>query len=131
MLPLVNHSHHSAAVKTVYVVEPDDSERQRLQSVLAPTFRNIRTFDNAESFLAQRGSIQQDCLITSAVLPGMSVLELIGWLKNEGMPIPVIVLGEDTEMPLTVNIMRAGAADFIERPFTGRRLRQAVRTAMR
>lgn len=116
----------SARDKTIYIIDPDTSEQQRLESALTPTFRHVEVFDDAESFLAQCGSIQEGCLITVSVLPKMSVLEFIDRLKSEGIRLPVIVLGEDSKMPLTVNVMRAGAVDFLEKPLTDRRLREAV-----
>ncbi len=117
-----------ATDETIYVIESDPSERQRLKSVLTSTFRHVKTFDSGESFLGQDESIRQGCLITAAALPGRDVLEFIDRLKSEGIRIPVIVLGD--EMPLAVNVIRAGAADFIERPFTERRLREAVRQVL-
>ena len=117
--------------QTVYIIELDASERERLRGLLASTFKNIETFDNAQSFLAEKiGSIQQGCLIAAAVLPGMSVQELIDRLKREGIHIPVIVLGDDSKMPLAISVMRAGAADFIERPFSEHRLKEAIRRAL-
>jgi FixJ family two-component response regulator len=126
----VDHSHRSAAHKIIYIVDPDASEQERLESALTPTFGHVKAFNDVESFLAQCGSTQEGCLITISVLPEMSVLEFIDRLKREGIRLPVIVLGEDSKMPLTVNVMRAGAADFIERPLTDRRLREAVRKAI-
>ncbi len=117
--------------QTVYIIEPDASERESLSGLLASTFKNIETFDNTQSFFAEKiGSIQQGCLIAAAALPGISVQELIYRLKREGTHIPVIVLGDDSKMPLAVSIMRAGAADFIEKPFTEHRLKKAIRRVL-
>lgn len=126
----MNHSHTSSVDKAVYIVDPDAAEQQRLESVLTPICRCVRVFEDAESFLAQCESIHQGCLIVSALLPEMGVLEVIDRLKRKKMRLPIIVLGEHTNMRLSVSVMRAGAADFIERPFTDRRLRQAVRKAI-
>lgn len=116
--------------QTVYIIESDASERESLRGLLASTFKNIETFDNAQSFLAEIGSIQQGCLIAAAALPGMSAQELIYRLRRERIQIPVIVLGEDSKMPLAVSVMRAGAADFIEKPFSERRLKEAIRRVL-
>ena len=74
---------------SIYIIDPDASEQQRLESALTPTFGHVKVFDDAESFLAQRESIQQGCLITSAVLSGMSVLEFIDRLKSEEICLPI------------------------------------------
>ena len=116
--------------QTVYIIESDASERESLRGLLASTFKNIETFDNAQSFLAEIGSIQQGCLIAAAALPGMSAQELIYRLRRERIQIPVIVLGEDSKVPLAVSVMRAGAADFIEKPFSERRLKEAIRRVL-
>lgn len=131
LLPVVKHMGRSAESKTVYIIDPDASERHRLESALSATFRRIETFDSARSFLAQRASIHQGCLITVSVLSETGVLEFIDRLKSEGIRLPVIVLGQGgNDMSLAVKIMRAGAADFIERPFTDQRVRKAARNAM-
>lgn len=130
MVSRVNHSHCSAADKTIYIIDPDASARQSLECALTPTFRHVKTFDDAEPFLAQCESIQQGCLITSVLLPGTSVPELIDRLKSEVIRLPVIVLGDDSKMSLAVSIMRAGAADFIEKPFSEHRLKEAIRRVL-
>lgn len=119
------------SASTIYIIEPDVSEREQLRGLLASTCKNIETFGNAQSFLEKIGSIQQACLIAPASLPDMNARELISRLKREGKYIPVIVLGEDCEMPRVVSLMRAGAADFIERPISKHRLKAAVQRVLK
>ena len=114
----------------VCIIEPYSSGRDRLKEILISMCDQVKTFDSAESFLAQCASMQQGCVITAATSPGMSALELLHRLKGDRKTVRVIVLGEDSKMPLAVSLMRAGATDFIEKPFTNHNLRKAVRRAI-
>ncbi|MFQ6022321.1 MAG: response regulator [Acidiferrobacterales bacterium] len=116
-----------SARHTIYVIEPDTSECNRLHSFLASTSTEVKTFVSAESFLAQCIPLSRGCLVTEVDLPGMSVLELLDHLKRRGIELPVIVLGEGHNMPLAVSVIRAGALEFIEKPFATSRLQRCVR----
>ena len=112
----------------VYVVDPDASLHRRLETLLGTASREVKTFASAEDFLAQQRSIAPGCLIIGTELPG--AIELVHHLKRWRTHVPVIVLGEDSTVPLAVRVMRAGAVDFIEKPFTDHALRACVDRVM-
>jgi FixJ family two-component response regulator len=112
---------------TVYVIDPDPTEQRRISSVLASDAENVLPFASAETFLGSRPLRTPAVLVTAVVLPGMGIVDLIAELGRAGIALPVIAIGADVDVPVAVEIMRAGAADFIERPFSARRLKNAVR----
>ena len=112
----------------VYVVDPDASLHRRLERLLGSAAREVKTFASAEDFLAQQRSIAPGCLIIGTELPG--AIELVHHLKRWRTHVPVIVLGADSTVPLAVRVMRAGAVDFIEKPFTDHALRACVDRVM-
>ena len=112
----------------VYVVDPDASLHRRLETLLGSAAREVKTFASAEDFLAQQRSIAPGCLIIGTELPG--AIELVHHLKRWRTHVPVIVLGADSTVPLAVRVMRAGAVDFIEKPFTDHALRACVDRVM-
>ena len=114
--------------RCVYVVDPDASLHRRLETLLGSAAREVKTFASAEDFLAQQRSIAPGCLIIGTELPG--AIELVHHLKRWRTHVPVIVLGADSTVPLAVRVMRAGAVDFIEKPFTDHALRACVDRVM-
>ncbi len=112
----------------VYVVDPDASLHRKLETLLGSSAREVKTFASAEDFLAQQRSIAPGCLIIGTELPG--AIDLVRHVKRWRTHVPVIVLGEDSTVPLAVRVMRAGAVDFIEKPFTDYALRARVDRVM-
>lgn len=78
-----------------------------------------------EDFLEQSGIIA-GCLIIGTEMPGMRTIDLIQGLKSLGIIIPVIVMGDEDDMPMAVEVMRAGALAFIGKPFTDQRLKISI-----
>jgi FixJ family two-component response regulator len=111
---------------TLYLVDPDPTERRRLQSVLAAEADVVAAFESIETFLAQASEMEGECLVVSAALPEPELLALIESLQRRPAALPVIVLDRDTELRTAVNLMRAGAADFIEPGFGDRQLLAVV-----
>ena len=112
---------------TVYVIDPDPTEQQRISRVLASDAETVLPFGSAETLLGSRPLRTPAVLVSAVVLPDMGIVDLIAELGRAGIALPVIAIGADVDVPVAVEIMRAGAADFIERPFSARRLKNAVR----
>ena len=112
---------------TLSLIDPDPTERRRLQSVLAAEADTVAVFESIETFLAQAGALEGRCLVVSAALPEPELLALLKVLQRRVVALPVIVLDRDTAFRTAVEIMRAGATDFIEPGFGDRRLLAAVR----
>jgi two-component system response regulator FixJ len=99
----------------VAVIEADARDRNALCSLLRTLDADIQDFDSAESYLAGRDDVP-GCLISDVALPGMSGLDLLRLLRADGMPPPVILVGEEADVGAAVTAMREGAVDFIEKP---------------
>jgi FixJ family two-component response regulator len=112
---------------TVYIVDSDPVEQQRIAAALGPEAGAVVPFGSAEAFLASMPLRAPALLIAAAVLPGMGIVQLLGELTRLKIELPVIAVGAGVDLQAAVDIMRAGAVDFIERPFSSRKLRNAVR----
>lgn len=105
-----------AAIRPVIaVIEADASDRRTLCRLLSTLDVDVQDFDSAESYLAAGGD-SLGCLISEVALPGMSGLDLLRLLRSADASPPVILLGEESDVPAAVSAMREGALDFIEKP---------------
>ncbi len=111
--------------KIIYVVDPDSSICKRIASLYASSSCSVKTFTCAGDFLKQ-SEIVAGCLILGIEMPGMSTDELMQELKHLGIKIPIIVLGDRDDLPKAVKVIRAGALDFIGKPFTDQRLKISI-----
>jgi len=96
------------------VIEADATDRRTLCSLLSKLNADVQDYDSAESYLAADLNAL-GCVITDVWLPGMSGLELLRRLRSAETSLPVIMVGEETDVRAAVDAMRAGAADFIEK----------------
>jgi two-component system response regulator FixJ len=114
----------------VHVVEDDEAVRQSLAFLLGSAGLAVRLYDSAAAFLAGLSEVGPGCLITDIRMPGMSGLELLNALNARGCRLPAIVITGHGDVPLAVEAMKAGAVDFIEKPFDQETLLTAVHTAL-
>lgn len=114
----------------IYVVDDDEAVRQSLAFLLGSAGLAVRLYDSAASFLAGLSGVSGGCLITDLRMPGMSGLELLHALKAKACRLPTIVITGHGDVPLAVEAMKAGAIDFIEKPFDQEVLLGAVKTAL-
>jgi two-component system response regulator FixJ len=93
---------------------------------------NIRvaTYESAVAFLRALPDISPGCIVTDVRMPEMSGVELLRYLKDAGVSLPVIVITGHGDVPLAVEAMRLGAVDFLEKPFDDDILIAAVRSAL-
>ncbi|MCZ6526309.1 MAG: response regulator [Gammaproteobacteria bacterium] len=113
--------------KIIFVVDSDSALRQRLMSVLQNSSQDVKTFEKAENLLVQLDVTMPDCLIIGTKLSGMGAIDLMYQLKKQEVDIPAIVLSEEADISQAVSAMRAGAVDFINKPFTDQKLRVCVK----
>ncbi len=111
--------------KIIYVVDPDSSICELIASLFTFSSCQVMMYTCAEDFLEQSG-IVAGCLVLGIEMPGMSTVELMQELKRLGIKIPIIVLGNRNDLPMAVEVMRAGALDFIGKPFTNQRLKISI-----
>ena len=102
---------------TVYVVDDDDAVRDALGALLGSVRLHCETFATAEDFLAVANRNMRGCLLLDVRMPGMSGLELQRRLLEMGIELPVIIITGHGDVPMAVRALKAGAADFVEKPF--------------
>lgn len=116
--------------RMVHVIDDDSAMRDSLQFLLATANIAVHTHDSAAAFLDVLPKLKTACIITDVRMPGMSGIELLRRLRELGNNTPVIVITGHGDVPLAVEAMKFGAADFIEKPFDDEVLLSAVRSAL-
>jgi two-component system response regulator FixJ len=114
----------------VHVIDDDDAVRDSLSFLFMSSQIAVKTYASAPDFLNALPAIRGGCVVTDVRMPGMSGLDLLKHLRAEKNPIPVIVITGHGDVPLAVEAMKYGAADFLEKPFDDVTLLSAVRSAL-
>ena len=115
----------------VAVVDDDPSVRIALRGVLKSCGFNVEAFSSAEELLASGALTGSACIITDYQMPGMTGLELQERLVEEGHRIPIIFVTAFGDEKLRSRAMKAGAVEFLDKPFDDSRLIQTVHTAIK
>jgi two-component system, LuxR family, response regulator FixJ len=115
---------------TVFVVDDDQAMRTSLQWLIESTGMKVLTYESADAFLAGYYPGRAGCLLLDVRMPGMGGLELQGHLAREGYRIPVIIITGHGDVAMAVKAMKAGAVDFIEKPFHDEDLLRSIRNAL-
>ena len=115
---------------TIFIVDDDPSVRQSTELLLKSVGFNVKTFVSAQDFL--RANLQQDlgCLILDVRMPGISGLDLQEKLVSSKTPLPVIFITGHGTVPMSVRAMKAGAVDFLQKPFEEQDLLDAINRAI-
>ncbi len=116
--------------KIVAIVDDDDLMRTALQGLLKSAALMARTFVSAEEFLKSGHQHETGCLITDIRMPGMSGLELQAQLNADHCLIPTIFITAHGDAKMRLQAMRAGALEFLAKPFDDEALLESVRAAM-
>ena len=114
----------------VFIVDDDDAVRDSLQALLESHGIAAETFPSGAALLSRRPAPDAGCVVSDIRMPGMDGVELIQALTAKAIDLPVIVMTGHGDVPLAVRAMKAGAADFIEKPFDDMLIVEAVRRAM-
>ena len=115
--------------QTIFVIDDDAAIRDSLRMMLEMAGYTVRDFASAQLFLSD-ADLPGGCLIVDIRMPGMGGLELQEELVRRKVNIPVIVITGHGDVPLAVRAMRAGAMDFVEKPFESERMLQSVADAL-
>jgi two-component system CheB/CheR fusion protein len=117
--------------RTVYIVDDDRGIRDSMRTVFEQAGNEVATFADAESFLASMPEHFDDCcLLIDAALPGISGLQLLHILSADGIMLPSIMITGLGDIAMAVQAMKAGAADFLEKPVNAVELLAAVRRVL-
>ena len=114
---------------TVHVVDDDDGVRESLRFLLEAEGMAVRAYASAAALLAADAP-PGGCVLTDFHMPGMDGLQLQAALAARGSTLPVIVMTGHADVPVAVRAMKAGAVDFLEKPFLDVQLLGAVRQAL-
>jgi two-component system CheB/CheR fusion protein len=114
----------------IFVVDDDDQVRATIREVLEDDGRRVEDYATCEAFLADYRPGREACLVIDAYLPGMSGLELLQQLRDAGHHLPSIMITGNSDVPMAVQAMKAGASDFIEKPITRGELLAGVERAL-
>ena len=118
------------ASPVVHVIDDDDAARDSLSFLLRTAKIEARTYETAPAFLAANKNLSLGCVITDVRMPEMTGIELLRRLREGGSHVPVIVITGHGDIPLAVEAMKFGAADFFEKPYDDESLLAAVRVAL-
>jgi FixJ family two-component response regulator len=115
---------------TVFVVDDDSSVREAVASLLRSVGHRPRLFGSAQEFLASAKVEGPACLVLDVRMPGLGGLDCQRRLSEAGLQFPVIFMSGHGDIPMTVRAMKAGAVDFLTKPFRDQDLLDAVAQAL-
>jgi FixJ family two-component response regulator len=116
--------------KMIAIVDDDDSMRSALKGLLESAELSAQSFASAEEFLQSGQRDQIACLIADIRMPGMSGLELQAKLNAERCKIPIIFITAHGDEKMRMQALRAGAVEFMAKPFDDEALLESVRAAL-
>lgn len=116
--------------RCVYIVDDDEAVRDSLSVLLESKGHTVKSFGSAPEFLATAPSLPLGCLIVDIRMPEMDGLELQQRLIERTLNFPMIVITGHGDVPLAVRAMKAGAIDFIEKPFTAEAILDSLQAAL-
>ncbi|MBR0697859.1 response regulator FixJ [Bradyrhizobium lablabi] len=116
--------------RMILVIDDDPAMRDSLAFLLDVNGFAVATYETATEFLNHVASCPVDCIVSDIRMPGMSGLELVRKLKADGVACPIILITGHGDVALAVEAMKAGAVDFIEKPFDDDVLLRAIRGAL-
>ena len=119
----------TTAMELVYLVDDDDAVTRALGRVLREGGWEVESFGSAEAFLSRASPERYGCLVLDVHMPGLDGLDLQRRLCETGRALPIVFLSGQGDIPMSVQAIKAGAADFLTKPVTSQALAQAVRNA--
>ncbi len=114
----------------VHIVDDDDSLRRALDSLFRSVGLEARAYGSVQEFLDARSEDSAGCLVLDVRLPGMSGLDFQQQLAELGVRLPVIMMTGHGDIPMSVRAMKAGAIDFLAKPFRDQDMLDAVSAAI-
>jgi FixJ family two-component response regulator len=120
----------TAEAPIVFVVDDDESVREALRSLFRSVSLKVETFGSAAEFLRSELADVASCLVLDVRLPGVSGLDFQAELAKANIHIPVIFMTGHGDIPMSVQAMKAGAVDFLTKPFRDQDMLDAVAAAI-
>ncbi|HEV7610740.1 MAG TPA: response regulator transcription factor [Steroidobacteraceae bacterium] len=120
----------TSASSMVFVVDDDQSVREALSSLIRSIGLDVETYASAHEYLRRPPQQLPACLVLDVRMPGLSGLDLQRELAQQGREIPIIFVTAHGDIPMTVKAMKAGAAEFLSKPFRDQDLLDAICQAL-
>ncbi|WP_284264367.1 response regulator transcription factor [Bradyrhizobium iriomotense] len=120
----------SDGTPTVHVIDDDDSVRLMLDSLLRSVGLNVRSYSNTQEFLKASRLDGAGCIVLDIRLPGINGLDFQEQLQEIGVRLPVVLMTGHGDIPMSVRGMKAGAIDFLAKPFRDQDMIDAVTAAI-
>ena len=114
----------------IYIVDDDADVREGLQSLFLSVGLRSEVFASTEAFLQRKPADEVSCLVLDVRLPGLSGLDFQAELAKEQISIPIVFMTGHGDIPMSVKAMKAGAVEFLTKPFREQDLLDAVRVAL-
>ena len=114
----------------IFVVDDDETLRDSLRWLLESLQLHVQTYASAQEFLLTYDPVQPGCLLLDVRMPEISGLQLQDILKKRGIRIPIIIITGHSDVSMAVRAMKAGAVDFIEKPFNDQELLECAQQAL-
>lgn len=114
----------------VHVIDDDEPARHSLEFLIDCAGLPVQAYGSAAEFLKAVPTMEHGCIVTDVRMPEMSGVELIGRLKALGVTDPIIVITGHADVPMAIEAMKQGVADFIEKPFSDDAILGAIRSAL-
>ena len=122
---------YTLANPTVFIVDDDAAVRDSLAELIRRMELQVECYDTAEDYLQSLDASRPGCLIVDVRMPGVSGLELQETLAQRNIDVPVIVITGHGDISMSVQAMRRGAIDFLEKPYHPTQLRDSIQRALR
>lgn len=129
-LPLPVKTDAGEGSSVIFVVDDDANVREAIRDVLEEEGLGVEAFSSCEEFLEAYRPGHEACLLVDAYLPGMSGLDLLRRLAGSGHHLPAVMITGNSDVPMAVQAMKAGASDFIEKPIGRAQLLACVTRAL-
>lgn len=116
---------------TVFVIDDDRAVRDSLSWLIESIDLKVEAFATAQAFLESCEPARPGCLVLDVRMPGMSGLDLQDQLGPNGITLPVIIITGHADVPMAIRAMKAGAFEFVEKPFNDQTLLDRIQDAIR
>lgn len=116
--------------RTVHVIDDDEAMRDSLSFLLDVRGYDHRTYSHGQILLDRAGNLEPGCIVTDVRMPGLSGLDLLRRIRTLELPHPVIIITGHADVSLAVEAMKAGAWDFLEKPFDDQVFLRLVEAAL-
>ncbi len=116
--------------ETVFVVDDDQAMRKSLKWLIESVGMQVESYASADEFIRNYYPGRSGCLLLDVRMPGMSGLDLQEQFIRQNIKIPIIIITGHGDVPMAVRAMKAGAVDFIEKPFNDEFLLDSIRKAL-